>query len=294
MKASDALSIFLAPLAKRYIAGADRHDAIEAVRALNAHNINAAISFLGENVTTSEDARTAAGEYLEVLELIASTGVRANVSLKLTHMGLDIRQGCNPSDELAFENAGAVVKKALVLKNRVRFDMEGSRYTQKTINLFLRLRASFPNVGIAIQSSLIRSRQDVELLIEKKASVRLVKGAYKESAAIAFQKKKDVDANFERLMKELLLKGTMPAIATHDERLINAAVGLAKANGIAKEKFEFEFLLGIKRELQKRLAGEGYNVRVYCPYGARWLPYTLRRLRERKENVWFVLKNMFD
>lgn len=288
MSAASALSLILAPFAKRYIAGTRKSDAIEAAHALNSVGISAAIDNLGENVTTPEEAAASAGEYLDLLDLITSTGVRANVSLKLTHMGLDI------SEELAFKNAGAVVEKAHAHKNRVRFDMEGSRYTQKTINVFSKLHESFPNMGIAIQSSLIRSAEDVKNLIAEGASVRLVKGAYKEPPAVAFQKKKDVDANFERLMKELLLKGNMPAIATHDERLINSAIEFARASGIGKGSFEFEFLLGIKRDMQKRLASEGYNVRVYCPYGSEWLPYTLRRLRERKENVWFVLRNLFD
>ena len=298
MSAHSALSRILAPFAKRYIAGTSRQDAVEAARSLNSSGINAAIDNLGENVATADEAMASAREYLDLLDLIASTGVRASVSLKLTHMGLDI------SDELAFENTGAVVKKALAYKNRplrgfnplrelnVRLDMEGSRYTQRTVNVFFRLQKSFPNVGIAIQSALLRSPEDVKNLIAQGASVRLVKGAYKEPPDVAFQKKKDVDVNFEKLMKELLLKGNMPAIATHDERLIDCAIAFAKANGIGKERFEFEFLLGIRRDLQKRLAHEGYNVRVYCPYGSQWLPYTLRRLRERKENIWFVLKNI--
>lgn len=288
MSTASAISHILAPFAKRYIAGTRKSDAIETARALNSGGISAAIDNLGENTTTPEDAEAAAKEYLALLDLIASTGVRANVSLKLTHMGLDI------SEELALKNAGAVVKKASAHKNFVRFDMEGSRYTQKTIDIFSRLHESFPNVGIAIQSSLIRSPEDVSSLITAGASVRLVKGAYKEPPKAAFQDKKDVDANFERLMKKLLLKGNMPAIATHDERLINAAIDFANANGIGKNRFEFEFLLGIKRGLQRRLASEGWNVRVYCPYGSQWLPYTLRRLRERRENVWFVLKNLLD
>ncbi|MBI5887164.1 MAG: proline dehydrogenase family protein [Deltaproteobacteria bacterium] len=288
MSTTPALSRILAPFAKRYIAGTDKQDAINAARSLNSSGINAAIDNLGENVTTPEEAAASAGEYLGLLDLIASTGVRANVSLKLTHMGLDI------SEKLAFENAGAVVKKAHAHKNRIRFDMEGSRYTQKTIDIFFKLHKTFPNAGIAIQSALLRSAEDVKRLIAEGASVRLVKGAYKEPPEVAFQDKKDVDANFEKLMRELLLKGNMPAIATHDERLINVAKEFAETSGIGKGRFEFEFLLGIKRDLQKRLASEGWNVRVYCPYGSDWLPYTLRRLRERKENVWFVLRNLLD
>jgi proline dehydrogenase len=172
--------------------------------------------------------------------------------------------------------------------------MEGSAYTQKTIDAYLILRAVYENAGIAVQSALKRSAQDIDRLIREKASVRLVKGAYKEGTAVAFQDKKDVDKNFESLMKELLLEGRMPAIATHDERLINIAKEFAENTGVDKGSFEFEMLLGIKRGLQKQLAKEGYRVRVYCPYGVNWLPYTLRRLTERKENFYFVLKHIFD
>lgn len=286
MSLTSALSLLLAPLAKRYIAGTERRSAVKTARVLNSLGISAAIDNLGENVTTPEEARASAREYLALLDLITASGARANVSLKLTHMGLDI------SEELALENAGAVVKKAFEKKNFVRFDMEGSRYTEKSINIFSKLHKSFPNVGIAIQSCLLRSPGDVKHLIAEGASVRLVKGAYKEPPEVAFQKKQDVDANFEMLMKELLLKGNMPAIATHDERLIKITKEFARANAIGRDRFEFEFLLGIKKELQRRLASEGCNVRVYCPYGTEWLPYTLRRLRERKENIWFVLKNI--
>ena len=227
-------------------------------------------------------------EYLSLLDDIRDGGVNSSVSLKLTHFGLDI------SDEIAEGNLRGIIKKASELNNFVTFDMEGSRYTQRTIDTFLRLHEKYTNIGIAIQSYLYRSPMDVRLLIEKGASVRLVKGAYKEPTQIAFPKKRDVDKNFEELMKSLLLKGNYLAIATHDERLINEAIRFADENGIPKERFEFQMLLGIKRKLQKRLADSGYKVRVYIPYGADWLPYTLRRLRERKENLFFVIKNLFE
>ncbi|CAG0994183.1 partial Proline dehydrogenase 2, partial [Methylophilaceae bacterium] len=203
-------------------------------------------------------------------------------------LGLDI------SEELAFKNAEIIIKKAATNGNFVRLDMEGSAYTQKTIDAFLKLRRKYPNAGIAIQSSLLKSREDARLIASKGGSVRLVKGAYKEPPSIAFKEKKDVDSNYEAIMKELLLSGTRPAIATHDVRLINEAKRFAAEKGLAKNTFDFEMLLGIKRELQKKLASEGYRVRVYIPYGKNWLPYTVRRLRERKENVWFVLKNIFE
>ncbi|MBI5344901.1 MAG: proline dehydrogenase family protein, partial [Deltaproteobacteria bacterium] len=246
------------------------------------------IDNLGENVKSAEEAGNAVREYIVLLDLIAKEKVNSTVSLKLTHLGLDI------SDDRAIDGVEAVIKKAALYKNFVRFDMEGSAYTERTMEIFLRLRESCDNVGIAVQSALLRSRNDVKLLIEKKASVRLVKGAYKEPAEVAFERKKDVDGNYEFLMKELLLKGERPAIATHDERLIEEAVRFVKEKGIPVASFEFQMLLGIKRTLQKRLASEGYNVRVYIPYGRNWLPYILRRLSERRENIWFVLKNIFD
>lgn len=278
----------LAFFAKRYIAGEERKDAIRVVRHLNSQGILATIDNLGEHVKEPSHAEDAVREYLCLLDDIRDGGVNSSVSLKLTHFGLDI------SDEIAEGNLRGVIKKASELNNFVTFDMEGSRYTQRTIDTFLRLHEKYTNIGIAIQSYLYRSQMDVRLLIEKGASVRLVKGAYKEPAQIAFPKKRDVDKNFEELMKSLLLKGNYPAIATHDERLINEAIRFADENGIPKERFEFQMLLGIKRKLQKRLADSGYKVRVYIPYGADWLPYTLRRLRERKENLFFVIKNLFD
>lgn len=283
-----SLSVILAPLAKRYIAGLHRDDAVQAAKRLNGLGIKAAIDCLGENVRDEGGARASVDEYTGLLVLIDSSGVDANISLKLTHMGLDV------SEELAASNAGKIVESAGKLGNFVRFDMEGSPYTQKTMDIYLSLRARHPNVGIAVQSYLKRSREDIRLLIEKGASVRLVKGAYREAADIAFADKADVDGNFSALMKELLLKGNKPAIATHDERLINEAVAFARDRGIPSGAFEFEMLLGIKRELQRKLAFDGYNVRVYCPYGTEWLPYTLRRLRERRENIYFVLRHVFE
>lgn len=281
-------SVLLAPLAKRYIAGTDRTAAISAAKLLNEFKISTAIDNLGENVKDAAEAETSVSEYLELLSLIKTSGVDANISLKLTHMGLDI------SEELARKNAGRIIEKARELGNFVRFDMEGSAYTQKTIDAYLILRGIYENAGIAVQSALKRSARDIDRFIHEKASVRLVKGAYKEGADVAFQDKKDVDISYEALMKQLLLKGHMPAIATHDERLINIAKEFAESAGVDKGSFEFEMLLGIKRNLQKQLAEEGYRVRVYCPYGVNWLPYTLRRLTERKENFYFVLKNIFD
>lgn len=278
----------LLPFAGRYIAGTGIEDAVKAAKRLNSIGIKAAIDNLGENVKTEAEASESVAEYLKLLDAIKTSGVESSISMKLTHLGLDV------SYELAYKNAETIVKKAHEAGNSVRLDMEGSAYTQRTLDLFFRLRSIYDNVGVAVQSYLRRSAEDVAALINAKASVRLVKGAYKEPPCIAFPDKKDVDANFHALMEKLLLKGNMPAIATHDEKLINAAISFAEANKIPKDSFEFEMLLGIKRTLQRRLAEQGFQVRVYVPYGKDWLPYTLRRFRERKENVWFVLKNLLD
>ena len=278
------LSLF----AKRYIAGTERSDAIETAKRLNSLRILAAIDHLGENIKTKEEADETVAEYLSLLDEIRCAGVSAVVSLKLTHLGLDI------SEALAETNAVVVIERALQYNNTVWFDMESSACTQRTIDAYISLKRRFPNIGIAIQSYLKRSEADVKLLISKGGSVRLVKGAYKEPPDIAFKNKKDVDENFERLMKQLLLSGNMTAIATHDEKLINEAKRFAEEKKIPRSSFEFEMLLGIKRSLQRSLAEEGFQVRTYIPYGKDWLPYTIRRLRERKENIYFVVRNLLD
>jgi len=274
--------------AKRYIAGPERKDAIRVALEANSFCMGAIIDNLGENVINATEAEASVKEYLDLLDDIRSSGADSTISLKLTHLGLDL------SKELALKNAETVLKKASELGNSVRFDMEGSAYTQKTIDIFLELRKKYPNLGIAMQSSLLRSRKDSKLIASLGASIRLVKGAYREPSAVAFQNKSDVDANFESMMKTLLLTKTRVAIATHDERLINEAKRFASEKNLQKDSFDFEMLLGIKRKLQRKLAGQGYKVRVYIPYGRNWLPYTIRRLSERKENIWFVVKNLFE
>ena len=274
--------------ARRYIAGETRDDAIKVVKRLNRKGLLATIDILGENVQDKEEADANTNEYLSLLEDIKKEGVLSTISFKLTHIGLDI------SDELARKNAEKIIKRTEELRNFARFDMQRSGYTQKTLDIFLEVAKKHQNAGIAIQSSLKRSADDIKLLIGKRASVRLVKGAYKEPPDIAFESKKDVDSNFSALMKELLSKGSYPAIATHDVGLIDEAKKFARDNKITKDRFEFQMLLGIKRTLQKKLVDNGYRVRVYVPYGKNWLPYVLRRFRERKENIWFVIKNIFD
>ena len=282
------MSRILSYFAKRYIAGEKQEDAINTAKELNERGIKTTIDNLGEDVKDAKDAARGVEEYMSLVEAIRKDRVDANVSFKLTHLGLDI------SPLMAEENAETIIKKAVELKNFVWFDMEGSKHTENTLSIFSKLHAKYPETGIAIQSYLYRSAADVTKLIKENAAVRLVKGAYKESPDIAFPEKKDVDGNFSALMKRLLLSGAYTAIATHDEKLVNEAKNIASENKIPRDHFEFQMLLGIKRTLQSRLVEEGYRVRVYVPYGTRWLPYTMRRMTERKENVWFVLKNILD
>lgn len=279
---------FHVPFVRRYVAGTVRNDAITAAHRLNTNGIAAAIDHLGENVKTTAEAAQSVEEYLKLLDEINIAGVDANISLKLTHLGLGL------SEALAEENARRILQQAIEYGANVRIDMEGSAYTERIIQSTLRLIKNHSNVGVAVQCYLRRSASDIRMLNDAGVSVRLVKGAYKEPPSIAFPDKKDVDANFSKLMKELLLNGNHPAIATHDEKLINEAIRFAEENKIPKDGFDFEMLLGIKRSLQKELVKRGYRVRVYVPYGKDWMAYTLRRFRERKENVYFVVRNIFD
>ncbi|MFQ5427354.1 MAG: proline dehydrogenase family protein [Thermodesulfobacteriota bacterium] len=279
---------FTSYLAHRYIAGTERKDAVKVCRKLNKLGLSATIDVLGEGVTDKEQARAAVAEYLSLLEDIQSTGIDASISLKLTHLGLDI------SREVTEKNLSTILKKAQVLNNFVRFDMERSKYTEDTVNIFLKLHEDFPRTGLAIQSALVRSPEDIDRLIKVGAPLRLVKGAYLEPPGIGFQEKKLVDINYINLMKKLLLAGHGTAIATHDEVIINEARAFARENNISRENFEFQMLLGIKRSLQVALAEEGFKVRIYVPYGKDWMAYVLRRLKERKENIYFVVRNLLD
>lgn len=281
------MNIFLF-LARRFIAGETFEQAKEVVRRLNDRGFLVTIDILGESVTNKQQAEKARDSYIELLKNINTLGLNSNVSLKLTQMGLDI------DDSYCHENIMKVVKTAVGYNNFVRIDMEGSRYTQRTIDIFEKVHEIYPqNIGMVIQSYLYRSKKDTEHAIENRHRIRLCKGAYKEPPDIAYPDKRDVNKNYEDMAKELLLKGNYPAIATHDERLINIAESFAKENNIPKDRFEFQMLYGIRRDLQERLIAEGYRIRIYVPYGTYWMPYTIRRIRERKENLWFVLRNIF-
>ena len=281
------LSQILFPLAKRFVSGHTIDEAVAAVRKLNELGITATLDVLGENVTKREASEAAVSNYLEALDAIRRSNIRANVSLKLTQMGLDIDR------EFCFSNMVQICERAAAFQCFVRIDMEGSDYTQKTLDLFSDLFRRHKNVGIVIQAYLHRSLKDTLELIDLGARVRLCKGAYKEPPSLALQEMPEIRQNFKKLSEALLLKGDYPALATHDDELIAWVQSFAASHGIGKEKFEFQMLYGVRPDTQRKLAAEGYNLRVYVPYGTHWLPYFYRRLRERKENVYFVLKNLF-
>lgn len=275
-------------LAMRFVAGDTLAEAMMVVRALNAGGARATLDHLGENVVNLHDARRAAAAYVTALNGIAAEGVDSNVSLKLSHMGLDI------SRDLCLDNLNAVLRTARERNNFVRIDMESSSYVGRTLSIYEDLRArGFANVGVAIQSYLYRSEADVKKMVALGTRVRLIKGAYDEPASVAFPKKRDVDANFRRLAAMLLERGNYPAIATHDKRIIDWTKRHADEHGIGRERFEFQLLYGIRRDLQQQLVAEGYNVRVYVPYGNEWYAYLMRRLAERPANLFFILTNLF-
>jgi len=275
-----------AALAYRFVAGDTLDDAVRVTRELNRRGLTASLDHLGENVTEERAARAAGEDYLRAFERIAEGRLQGNVSVKLTQLGLDI------SLDLCGGLLRRIVERARQLNNFVRVDMEGSAYTQRTLDLVLDLHREFPNCGVVLQSYLYRTDGDIARANAAGVRVRLVKGAYDEPASIAYPRKADVDASYARGMRELLIHGNYPALATHDERLIDAAKQLAREHPIAPNRFEFQMLYGIRRDLQERLLHEGYPVRVYVPYGTEWYPYLMRRLAERPANLFFLLGNL--
>ena len=270
---------------KRFVCGEKLEDAIRAVKNLNEKGLIATIDHLGEEVTNWDEAQKAAQFYHEILEAIYKSKVNSNASLKLTQMGLKVDfQKCRDSVE-------KIVQKAKGFGNFIRIDMEGSDVTGITLDLFYSLRKKYDNVGIVVQTYLYRTEKDVEDILNLKGRIRLCKGAYKEPASVAFPKKKEVDDNFIKLTKVLLKSGVYHGIATHDEKLIDFTKKFSQEENISKESFEFQFLYGIRSDLQENLAKEGYNIRVYVPYGTEWYPYFMRRLAERPANLFFLLKN---
>jgi len=274
-------------MAHKFVPGEELGPAIEAVRACNRAGMTASLDHLGENVVTREDAERARASYTEALDRIAADGVDSNVSLKLTHVGLDL------GGKFCAEQLRIIVRRAEELGNFVRVDMEGSAYTDRTVQMVQQARAESAAVGTVIQAYLYRSEEDIRALLAIGCRIRLVKGAYKEPSRIAFPRKKDVDANFIKLMKILLPSGIYHALATHDPNIIEAATRFATEQNISKDKFEFQMLYGMRTDLQKRLVQEGYRVRVYIPFGRDWFPYFMRRLAERPANLLFFVKNFF-
>jgi proline dehydrogenase len=272
-------------MAHRFVPGEEIGPAIAAVRASNKAGMTASLDHLGENVITREDAERARDAYIEALDRIAAEGVDSNVSLKLTHIGLDL------GEEFCADQLRRIVGRADQLGNFVRVDMEGSAYTERTLQMVRQVRAQSASVGTVIQAYLYRSEEDIRALVAIGCRIRLVKGAYKESSKIAFPHKKDVDANFIKLMKILLPSGIYHALATHDPKMIEAAIRFAAEQNISKDKFEFQMLYGIRTDLQSQLMRQGYRVRVYIPFGRDWFPYFMRRLAERPANLLFFAKN---
>ena len=277
-------------ISTRFVAGTQVEDVLRATKAINQAGATVSIDNLGENVTNVEEARESAGLYHQLLDDIARLGLKANISLKLTHMGLDI------DEKLARELVAGLVAKAASLKSFVRVDMEGSPYTQRTLDFVHELHRMPGNrgvVGTVIQSYLHRSEQDVNDLLAQGIRIRLCKGAYKEPPEIAFQKKSEVDANYVKLMKILMKSGIYHGLATHDEAIIKEAKAFATREKIARDSFEFQMLHGIRRDLQQQLVRDGWGMRVYIPFGTEWYPYFMRRLAERPANVFFIVKNFF-
>jgi proline dehydrogenase len=287
-------------MAHRFVAGETLEQAITAIRTLNTRGLHVTMDFLGESVTNTEEATRAADEYLRILDQIASSGVRANVSLKLTQFGLDL------DTDFCRRNVRRLVERASAIGTFVRVDMEGTPHTDRTLDVVRALRAEFSNVGTVLQAYLYRTEADLRALAEADTAIRLCKGAYQEPPDKAFPHKADVDANYIKLQRLLLdyaasaasVDGTgrtppLAALATHDEKLITNAKAYAAEKNIARDRFEFQMLYGIRRELQDQLVREGYAVRAYVPYGTRWYPYFMRRLAERPANVWFFLSNLF-
>lgn len=272
---------------RRFIAGEKIKDAIGAIQELNRAGITATFDHLGESTHSRAEAEADVDEYLRVLALIQETGVQSNISVKLTQLGLDI------DEQFCLENVRRLVEDAHRRGNFVRLDMEDSSKTDATLRIFTTLYREFGNVGIVLQAYLYRTEKDLEEVLSLGARVRLCKGAYRESEEVAFQAKSDVDANFVKLMQRMLSSGIYHGIATHDDRMIAATRDFAARQKIAHDRYEFQMLYGIRRDLQQQLAREGYRMRVYVPYGQFWYPYFMRRLAERPANVWFVFKNLF-
>ena len=277
-------------LSRRFVAGTELEDVLEAAQAINDTGCSVSADNLGENVTRREEVEQHAALYHRLLDAVVARRLDANVSVKLTQMGLDV------DENLARDVISSLVEHAARDSNFVRVDMEGSPYTQRTLDFVRELHGKNGNqgrVGAVIQAYMRRSEKDVAQLVREGIRIRLCKGAYKEPPELAFQKMPEVNENYVRLMKMLLTSGVYHGIATHDENMIAATLEFARAQKISPDAFEFQMLYGIRRDLQRKLVSEGWRMRVYIPFGAEWYPYFMRRLAERPANALFVLKNLF-
>ena len=274
-------------VARRFVAGESLDDAVEVARQVNSAMQLASLDLLGENVSDEAGARQAAENYLAIFERIEREKLDSNVSLKLTQLGIDL------NENLCQELLEKIVARASAQQNFVRIDMEGSAYTERTVEMAKRVRAKYAAVGTVMQAYLYRAEKDVLDLIAAGCRLRLCKGAYKEPPDIAFPKKSDVDANYVKFMKLLLPSGIYHGIATHDPAMIDATKDFVREKNIGRERFEFQMLYGIRTDLQKQLVREGFRLRIYIPYGTDWFPYFMRRLAERPANLTFFLRNLF-
>lgn len=273
--------------ASRFVAGETIDEGVAAVRELAARGITATLDLLGESVKVQADADQAAEEYLRILQALADAGVEVNASLKLTQMGFDLNEAACEA------NVRRILERARALGGFIRLDMESSSYTERTLAFQRRLAADFAaQVGVVIQSSLRRSESDIPVLIDSQTRVRLCKGAYLEPATVAYPDKKDVDAAYLRLARQLIADGNYPGLATHDATIIEAINAFVTEQGISRDTFEFQMLYGVRRDLQDALAADGWRIRVYVPFGTQWYPYLMRRLAERPANIAFIVGNI--
>jgi proline dehydrogenase len=273
-------------LSSRFIAGSTLEQALQSCRRIKAEGIAATLDYLGENVRNLEEAAACRDMYLRMLDALHGAGLEPNVSLKLTQFGLDL------STAACEENVAQLVERAASMRGFVRIDMESSQYTDRTLGIVNRLHERFGACGTVIQSYLLRSAGDIEVLAARRIRVRLCKGAYLEPPTVAFSQKAEVDRSYLQLAGRLLEAGEYPAIATHDERMIEGVRRFAESHGIGKDRFEFQMLYGIRRDLQRQLIEDGYRVRLYVPFGEAWYPYFMRRLAERPANLVFLARNL--
>lgn len=274
----------LGAFARRFYAGETLEEAVGEIRRLKAKGLSTSFNYLGENVTSPEEADAVAETYMEILQTVARDQLDSNLSVKLTQLGLDL--------DLSLTER--LMRRVLDAADGrfVRMDMESSPYVEPTLELYSRLRGDFPNLGVVLQAYLHRTEGDLRRLLREGAPIRWVKGAYKESPDVALQRKSAIDRQYARLLEPLLVEGQYPAVATHDQRMIERAINLAESGGRRRETYEFQMIYGVRRDLQDRLVREGYKVRVYVPYGSHWYPYYMRRLAERPANLLFVLRSL--